>query len=603
MVKPPILGGGFIPRISRENSNCFPLPNGAIVKKNGTVYVNISSHWVPSSESGKSGYGDHEQLCIGVIRDKKDQSCKFFYGNDNYHRKYLGEFPEPPEFADSMAVGLTSWIREAAEKSGLTKSLTEVFKSENALRILDLAAYMLSQESAVMQHYPAWARDHVTLSDTIPSDTQIGRFLRDDLTVSKINQFKEKWAVANIGNGYVFFCYDSTNVNSQAKGVLLVEMGHAKDDPTMPQVNTDYVVRQKDGLPLTYMHSPGSIVDIAQAQEMLSFMSKIVDLSGKKVQICLVCDRGYISVKNVRLMDDADIDYLLMLRSDLKLYKELCDPVIDGIKSYKNRLESPHGDEIYGITRECKVYDVGPTCYGHVFWSAARYRAGRVDVDKQLKKERKELDALIASSQGKSFTEDELPKIPEHFRLITTPDVPRQVEKKKRGRGGGSILVDVPTVSIIGYEDDEDAINRLYMKAGIFILISRKIMTVQEALIAYSKRDCVEKAFEALKSHLGMDKIGVTTEEAMHGKGLIWFVASILHALLFNGTDSLRIKSKKQYTIPAMVDHLEAIKADKDLNTGKYGRRYKVTKYQSDILKQWKIGEKELDAMIADLAP
>ena len=59
-------------------------------------------------------------------------------------------------------------------------------------------------------------------------------------------------------------------------------------------------------------------------------------------------------------------------------------------------------------------------------------------------------------------------------------------------------------------------------------------MTAQQAVDAYAKRDCVEKAFEALKSRLGMDKIGVTTEEAMHGKGLVWFVASILYLLLFN---------------------------------------------------------------------
>lgn len=57
------------------------------------------------------------------------------------------------------------------------------------------------------------------------------------------------------------------------------------------------------------------------------------------------------------------------------------------------------------------------------------------------------------------------------------------------------------------------------MKAGIIVMVSKDEMTTQEAEDRYHKRDCVEKAFEALKSHLGMDKIGVTTEGAMHGKG------------------------------------------------------------------------------------
>ena len=126
-------------------------------------------------------------------------------------------------------------------------------------------------------------------------------------------------------------------------------------------------------------------------------------------------------------------------------------------------------------------------------------------------------------------------------------------------------------------------------------------MTAQEANDAYAKRDCVEKTFEALKSHLGMDKIGVTTEEAMHGKGLVWFVASILHALLFNTTASLRVTDRKHYTVPAMIDQLESIKADRNLATGKRERRYKLTSKQLKILRFWKIDEEFVDCKIASV--
>ena len=104
-----------------------------------------------------------------------------------------------------------------------------------------------------------------------------------------------------------------------------------------------------------------------------------------------------------------------------------------------------------------------------------------------------------------------------------------------------------------------------------------------------------------MKSHLGMDKIGVTTEEAMHGKGFVWFIASILHSLLFNKTGKLRVSEKKQYTVPAMIDQLEAIKADKNLRTGKYQRRYKITHRQSEILKNWDISEKYIDCRIEQI--
>lgn len=108
-----------------------------------------------------------------------------------------------------------------------------------------------------MQHFPAWAREHVLFSADIRDDTFIGQFLKNILTIPLIKQFRETWAVRNIGDGRIFLCYDSSNVNSQADGVF-IQRGHAKDDQNLPQVNTDYVIRQSDGLPLTYLHSPGS---------------------------------------------------------------------------------------------------------------------------------------------------------------------------------------------------------------------------------------------------------------------------------------------------------------------------------------------------------
>lgn len=125
-------------------------------------------------------------------------------------------------------------------------------------------------------------QEHALFSESIRDDSYLGKFLRSSLTIPKIKSFKKAWAKENIGNGKVYLCYDSTNVNSQAEGVFIVQKGFAKDDKSLPQVNSDYVIRQADGLPLTYMHSPGSVADIAQAQEMIKFFDGITDKDGKK---------------------------------------------------------------------------------------------------------------------------------------------------------------------------------------------------------------------------------------------------------------------------------------------------------------------------------
>lgn len=596
-------------KIERIPSNIYEFPQGAFLRNKIYVYINISNTYVAPKEKkgdkkGTRGYTDHNSVCIGVVTDiDNPRGCRKLYANDYYKKEFLSEeLPEPPRYADGLSVGLSTWISEAAEQCGLIDDLSSVFNEDDIRLILDLAHYMISKESAVMQHFPAWGRDHLTLSDIIRDDNYIGTFLKNSLTISKINLFKDIWFTRNIGEGLVFLCYDSTNVNSQARGVTIVQKGHAKDDSTLDQVNTDYVVRQSDGLPLTMLHSPGSVNDIAQAQEMIQFIDRMKRKSGATVRLCMICDRGYISEKNLRLLDAAGLEYILMLRSNFSLHEKLAEEVAEKIRSYKHKVVTYNDEELYGVTKECTLYNGGPGCYAQVVWSAERYGSERHRVEKRIDGEREQVTSFLKSNRDTCFIEDELKWIPPYFCLKTEPGPPRIEEKKKRGRGSGTRKVEIPTMRVIAFQDDEAGINKEFIKAGIFILITRKKMTVQETIDAYSKRDCVEKVFESLKSHLGMDKIGVTTEEAMHGKGFIWFIASILHSLMFNETKTLRISDRKHYTVPTMVDQLEAIKADKDLKTLKYRRRYKLTARQQRILKCWDISEKFIDEKICQIS-
>ena len=588
-------------RISRTEDNMFDLPKGAFLRNGVYVYVNTSNRYISAAnrKNGGKGYTGPDSVCIGVLVDKNNMNEKKFFANETYKELYLkSELPEPPVFADSIAVGFNDWLSQFAELSGLIEDLNSVFDVADSRLILDLASYMISRESAVMQHFPAWAREHMIFSEEIRNDTQIGKFLKNDVTVSKINLFRDLWFKRNIGEGKIYLCYDSTNVNCQARGVSIVQMGYAKDDDTLPQVNTDYVVRQQDGLPLTYLHSPGSVTDIAQAQEMIDFINKGKKLTGKELNICMICDRGYISEKNVRMMDNFGISYLLMLRTNFCLYRDLTDETIDQIKTYKNELNCDEGEELYGITRECTLYENGPECYAQIIWSNNKYLSNRREIGRIIEAERRRIEKFIEENKGNFINEKDVPKFPCYFKLKTEQGTPQKEERQKRGRGNSTKTVETPTLRILGYDDIESEINREYQKGGIIILVTKDKLTVQETINEYNKRDCVEKVFEALKSHMGMDKIGVATENAMHGKGFIWFVASIIHASLFIGTKSLRTSDKKRYTVPAMVDQLEAIKADKDLKTGKYKRRYKITKIQNNILKQWKIDENHIDDRI-----
>lgn len=572
--------------LRREDDNIYIMPTGSNVVKSGAVYMNSTSYRVEPKD-GRKPYTSHKKICIGVVYvDAHGKRTNKMYANANYYRMFLAEkLPDPPAMADSLSVGPRLLTETIGKAYGLVNLLTDVFGEEDTCLIMDLASYMLVEEKAVFQHFPAWARRHALYSECIRSDSYISMFLGERLTHSKIDLFKVKWARRHIGSGKLYFCYDSTNTNSRAEGVYLVQKGHAKDDPSVPQVNSDYVVRQEDGLPFSFMEFPGSVTDIAQAPTMISFLKGICE--GMDVNITLVCDRGYISEDNVRLMDECGMGFLLMLKSNMSDHSAILDEYADRVK---NRFENyiSESDE-FGMTVERQLFGKGPARFFHILWSQTLELAHRAKLIKSIETKRKEL--LKAIERKKRYTDKELDSMPDWF--ILTVKESEAVNVKVRGgekKAKAYIITDI--------EEDLDGIAKEMGRCGFYLLVTSEKMTAGEARKAYSKRDCVEKVFRALKSSLGMDEIGVSSDENLHGKTLLWFVAAILHSALFSMTSSLRVNDKKNFSVPAQIDRIDAITADRNLSTEKYKRRYKLDKKQNDILNACGASLPRLDEII-----
>ena len=598
-------------RISRDESNIYNRPKGTFIVNGRYVYMNTSNHYVSPEQKkvkGTRGYTGHDSKCIGVIADPNDPKARKFYANEAYLEMINAtskELPQPPKFADSVSAGFHCWVEAAAEQSGLQEALETAFGVDCSNLILDLATYMMSQKSAVMQHFPAWARNNALFSEDIANDTTLGKFIRDQISISKIKTFRDEWAKANLTeDGKIYLCYDSTNVNCSAQGVFIVQKGHAKDDPDLEQVNTDYVVRGSDGLPITYLHSPGSVADIMQAKEMIEFLGEMKKLTGKNLSLCMICDRGYISERNLKLMDGAGIDYILMLRTNFNLYKDMAEAAISEIRDERYLYKDDQSLR-YGMTKDCVIYEGGPTCHAQIIWDLVRFETKNKAVRRQINKQRETLKKFIEKNQDKYFTAEELKWVPPYFDLELEEQAPQVDEEsnadKSEARKKSDKATKKATFRIKSYSDNWPEINKEIQKSGLMILVTKETASVAETDEASAKRDCVEKAFAALKSHLGMDKIGVTTEEAMHGKGLVWFVASILRSLLFNKTSDLRENNKKDFTVPAIIDELEAIKGDRNLRTNKRQRRYSLTKRQREVLNKWGITEAIIDEKMVNI--
>ena len=578
-------------KINRVESNIFDIPAGANTTKTGAVYINNGNYRIEPTD-GRKAFTSHVKICIGVtVNSSQYGHHNRMYGNDNYYRLFTRDkLPDPPAKADSVSVGPRALTEALSDGHELIEMLTEVFGGDDAALIMDLATYMLVEEKAVFQHYPSWARRHAIYSATIRSDSYISEFLGKAITYSKIDMFKRKWAVSNVGNGQVYLCYDSTNTNSQAEGVFIVQKGHAKDDPTLKQVNTDYVVRQEDGLPFTFKEFPGSIVDMSEASEMINFLKDICE--GIDISITLVCDRGYISEDNVRLMDECGMSFLLMLKSNMNDHAFIMD---NYCKKVKNRFECYMEDsDEFGMTVKRRLFGKGPARYFHLIWNPVLEGKHRTKLLNGIQKKEAEIRKHI--ERKTKFSEDEIYDLPNWF--IYEYKEAGKITVKSRGRGKKKT---VTAYEIISYEKNDDEISKQLMQCGFYLLVTSDEMDVKDARKAYSKRDCVEKVFQALKSSLGMDEIGVGSDNNLHGKSLIWFVAAILHSVLFIKTEALRIKDRKNYTVPAQIDRIDEIVADRNLNDNAYTRRYKLDKRQADIFRECGVSTEKLDEIIMAL--
>lgn len=599
-------------RISKEEKNIVPIPMSVSVTKKGYVYANRSTRWVKKT-NGQGKRAEHEKVCIGIaLHPGSDWAAdRRMYANQTYYKLYSSSdevkdttataYDEYPEKYDCISVGLYAATRKAAEDSGLMNLLVDVFGSKDANLILDLAMYMISEESAVFQHFPHWAASHAIYSDTIRSDSYISTFVHEGISISEINAFNKQWAVHALDDGRIFICYDSTNVNSQAEGVFIIQKGHAKDDPEKEQANTEYAIRQRDGMPITFKVYPGSINDITEAFVMIRFLGEIQKEAKKKkgddsskLEVVVIADRGYVSEKNIRDLREAGIGYILLLKKNMTIADEILRNHLCEVKKPGNYLKDSGK---FALTVPEKLFeDDEGVSYFHIVWDGKLEAAHRYTLMSSIDAKEERLKKAV--KRKTRYTELELDSFKEFFFLQYHQEGSLKVNM--RGRGAGQKKETLSYV-IDSFERNNEGIEEADRKCGYIVYVTHCQMTAEETIQAVSKRDCVEKTFRALKGWMGMDKFGVYSESSMHAKNLIWFVASIIRSLIFTKTETARMKDKKRYTLPAIIDQLEEIRADKDLSTGQYLRRYMPTKIQRSCLQMLGVKLDLVDEIIAAL--
>lgn len=455
-------------------------------------------------------------------------------------------------------------LRKIIKDYKLDEILGMYFKPRDLGLFLDLVVYSIIAENNAGQYYPDYAYNHPLFTEDmkIYSDSTVSDFLHsvtDDQSVGFLNE----WNSERSHREKIYISYDSTNKNSQAGDVNIVEYGKPKVDMGFPVFNyaVGYDVNNRE--PLFYEKYPGSIVDISQLKMMIS---KASGYGYKKVGFIL--DRGYFSKQNLDHMDKNGYSFVIMVKGMADLVSSL---ILENKGSFENkRVCDMDGFGVYGKTVKRMLYATDQKeRYFHIYHSIGKEASERARFEDELK----DMKTYLMENQGEELTFG--PKYHKYFYLHYDKD-------------GKTFLM--PEENTIATEREIDL-------CGYFVIITSEKMTAKEALHIYKSRDMSEKGFRGDKSYLGNKSLRTHSTESTSAKIFIEFVAMIVRNKFYTClVDEMKLLNKKPnyMTVPAAIRELEKIELTRQ-SDNIYRLDHAVTATQKKILNAFGLTAKNIE--------
>ena len=482
------------------------------------------------------------------------------------------QLPEELPFAYRsccLKIGSCAIIRKVLDEYKLMPMLRKRFGDDTGL-ILDLVSYLIVEEENAGQYYPDYAFTHPLHSEkmTIYSDSKVSRLL-SSMTKDQCIGFLDDWNKYRDHKSRIYISYDSTNKNSEAGDIGIVEFGKAKDDKGLPVFNLSIAMDKTNRVPLFYEEYPGSITDVSQFTFMVD---KVIEYGYRKIGFIL--DRGYFSKDNIRYIDENDYSFIIMCKGCKALVSSL---VLENYGKFETKRESAiRSYKVYGTTVPGRLYeDDTKERYFHIYYNPAKQAAEREHLEQRIEKLRQFLDKHIGKDEkfGKTYQN--------YFRLL--------YDKKGILRG---------------VQERADVIEQELQLCGYFCIITSEKMTASQALSQYKGRDISEKLFRSDKTFIGSRSERVQSSQSMSSKIFIEFVALIVRNRIYNllKEQMLRMDSRQKFmTVPAAIRELEKIEMVR-----RNGRSYKldhaVTKTQKTILGSFGLDETNIKEIAEEIS-
>lgn len=498
-----------------------------------------------------------------------DSDSDMMYPNTNFLKYFPDtELPETKDAASRsgcLRIGAFLVLRRIIAEYHLDEIIDRLIGRDSGL-FMDLIAYSIIAENNAGQYYPDYAYSHplFTKGMKIYSDSKVSDFI-NSITRDQSIAFQNEWNQSRDHREKIYISYDSTNKNCQAGDLDFVEYGHAKDDKGLPVLNYSIAYDHNNSEPLFYEEYPGSIVDISQIQLMLE---KANGYGYKHVGFIL--DRGYFSKENIRYMDKCGYEFVIMMKGMKELVKSLVLEVKGTFE--ENRAYSIRDYKVSGITVKKQLYPSDEKeRYFHIFYNDRKKSSEREAVEAKIDR----MSMFLQSHEG---TKLELgANFRKYFDLIYYHK---------------------------GQEDEKfecarelyDVIDEEIRLCGYFVIITSEKMTAEDALNLYKSRDASEKLFKGDKSYLGNRSFRVQSNESLHAKIFIEFVALIVQNRFHKYLKEHMVNSDRKFnymTVPAAIRELEKIEILRQPDRN-YRLDHAVTATQKEILKAFNMTAKNI---------
>ena len=536
----------------------IPEMKGKIIskKKGGTTYIlyQYGSEYNPDKK-----YAVPLRAIVGKV---SSSDATLMFPNEKFQIYFPdAQIPEELPFAYRsccLKIGSCVIIQKVLDEYKLIPMLRKRFGNDTGL-MLDLVSYLIIEEENAGQYYPDFAFTHPLMTEkmTIYSDSKVSRLL-GSMTKDQCIGFLDDWNLNRDHKSRIYISYDSTNKNSEAGDIDIVEFGKAKDDKGLPVFNLSIAMDKTNRVPLFYEEYPGSVTDVSQFTFMVD---KVIEYKYKKIGFIL--DRGYFSKENIRYIDANKYTFIIMCKGCKALVSSL---VLENRGTFETKREAAiRAYKVYGVTTTAKLYeDDTQERYFHIYYNPSKQAAEREHLEQRIEKLRQFMDKHIGKDEtfGETYQE--------YFHL--------HYDRKGRFRGA---------------DERTDVIERELQLCGYFCIITSEKMTATQALVQYKGRDISEKLFRSDKTFIGSKSERVQSSQSMSSKIFIEFVALIVRNRIYNllKEQMIRMETKQKYmTVPAAIRELEKIEMVRR-SSGIYKLDHAVTKTQKIILSSFGLDE------------